>query len=930
MTTAAPEDRCLDDDSVASYAEGVLSEGERLDVERHVDGCLDCRELLSEYGRLYTPTPPKAEGPEPPEGGESLEPGTCVDRYVILYPSGGGGMGSVYAAYDPELDRKIALKLVRRAGGTPQPPGSFGQALLQREAKALARLRHPNVVQVYDVGREADRIFIAMEYVEGANVAQWLRTQRRTFREVVRVFADAGAGLAAAHAAHLIHGDVKADNILLATDGRVYLSDFGLHSAPATAEAEASGRERDARAFLAALAAALESGSGAKAVLPGHLRRVLSGGAPLPDLLRELGRDPQRSRWRWMGAVSGALLAASAAGGWKALSRERMVQCVGRADDPAALWGPGLRQLARAAFANTGKSYAPQVWQQVERQMDAYARAWAAARVDACEARWRLGEQTEPQLGLRLSCLEDRLGEFNALTSVFAEADAATLQRADGAVSQLAPVAGCADLTALQNPRATVPPRLATAVAQARRELAEVNALIVAGKGAEAAKRLPAIAERTQALGVASLEAEVEMAESVVARNQGDYPASRAALERAFAAAEASSSDALAARALVELVGVVGSRLRRIDEGRSIARLARGVVDRLGGDERLSALLERAMGELESEAGNREVAVEDYRRSLATVSKLIGPESEEAAELHARLAWVLMEGSRLDEARSEVHRGLEIRERLWGPDHPRLIFLLTTAAAISDREGRFEDSIADDSRVLALVERAVGPRAPLVVRGLINLAQPLVLADRLDEATAVVDRLDGLLADSPAGALERALALEARSEILAARGRFAEAEPLLEQSIELLAKDGASQDVQTGLARAALAEIRVDRGHFPGALASAEAALEVLGKGEPGRVNALQSRARALVGLRRWGEARAAFDEALALTQAIPVRPDVAPMLRFYRAEADWAEGKAPARALADARAARDAQAPFSRPALREMDAWLAARGGKH
>jgi tetratricopeptide (TPR) repeat protein len=156
-----------------------------------------------------------------------LARGTTVGRYVVIDVLGAGGMGVVYSAYDPELDRKLAIKLLqaRPASGSSS---QGDQAWLLREAQALARLSHPNVVAVHDVGTlPGDRVFVAIELVEGVTLRQWVKV-RRTWREVRRVLLDAGRGLAAAHAAGLVHRDFKPENVLVGNDGRVRVMDFGL------------------------------------------------------------------------------------------------------------------------------------------------------------------------------------------------------------------------------------------------------------------------------------------------------------------------------------------------------------------------------------------------------------------------------------------------------------------------------------------------------------------------------------------------------------------------------------------------------------------------------------------------------------------------------------------------------------------------------
>lgn len=146
-----------------------------------------------------------------------------IDRYLVVEPLGVGGMGVVFRAYDPDLARLVALKLVRRDRARP-----IDTARLRREARAAARLSHPNVVAVYDVGVVDSELFVAMELVEGCSLHDWLGARPRKLTEIVDVFTQAGRGLAAAHDHGLVHRDFKPPNVLIGDDDRVRVADFGL------------------------------------------------------------------------------------------------------------------------------------------------------------------------------------------------------------------------------------------------------------------------------------------------------------------------------------------------------------------------------------------------------------------------------------------------------------------------------------------------------------------------------------------------------------------------------------------------------------------------------------------------------------------------------------------------------------------------------
>jgi len=167
-----------------------------------------------------------------PSPAEPLAPGTHVGRYVVVDRIGAGGMGVVYRGQDPELNRRVALKLLR--DGEDEPGGERRSRLL-REAQALARLSHPNVVGVYDVGLFGDSVYLAMEFVEGQTLRAWLDERPRKTAEILAVMIGAGEGLAAAHAKDIVHRDFKPDNVMVDADGRVRVVDFGLAREPESA-----------------------------------------------------------------------------------------------------------------------------------------------------------------------------------------------------------------------------------------------------------------------------------------------------------------------------------------------------------------------------------------------------------------------------------------------------------------------------------------------------------------------------------------------------------------------------------------------------------------------------------------------------------------------------------------------------------------------
>ena len=199
---------CLSVPQLEALYAGKLSSDESERVRAHCERCSPCLVKAMEVMR----------------NAQKLKVGQILpERYTLTAKLGSGGMGEVWEARD-HSGALVAIKVLKSQRGDD---GSAGQLRLLREAQAMAQLAHPNVVPVYDSGPFGNGIFIAMELVQGTTLDHWTR-QRRSWREVLPVFIAAGRGLEAAHAKGLIHRDFKPANVLLGSDGRPRVTDFGL------------------------------------------------------------------------------------------------------------------------------------------------------------------------------------------------------------------------------------------------------------------------------------------------------------------------------------------------------------------------------------------------------------------------------------------------------------------------------------------------------------------------------------------------------------------------------------------------------------------------------------------------------------------------------------------------------------------------------
>jgi serine/threonine protein kinase len=813
----------LDDATCAAFVDGSLAAEAFAAVELHIDGCAPCRGQLAAVVRLRS----SAAEPDEPRDRSLLPPGSMLGRYEVLEVLGVGATGVVYAVHDRQLDREIALKVVR---------SSASAARLLVEAQALAKLRHDNVVAIHDVIADGDRACIAMELVRGETLGAWLAARPRTAHDIVGVFAQAGRGLAAAHDAGLVHRDFKPDNVLVGDDGRVCVTDFGLartggppaigngdslvttragaligtpaYMAPEQHRGEVADARADQFAFGVALFEALAGRRPFGGATLDELRVAVLAGAPRWPTDRRLPRRLHRvlarclrphvdARYPTMHALLDELAPRTRgrrlalAGAAVAIAAIVAIVALRGGDGPACdfsralggTWDPDRRATIAAALGASNVPYAVAARDAVTGELDRYAARWIAVRTEVCEAQ-RRDEMPPRTLELEVGCLDRRARELDALVRVLATADAAVAKDAARAAHSLSSSDDCSDgatLIARASPR--VPPGVQARLDAIADRLAVARAQIVAGKHADARATLDRALAEARAAADRRLEAEALVLAGTLAGKAASFADAERALSDAVIAAEATGRDDLRAMALIRLAQLAGVRLRRGDDGQRFSRQAAAVVERLAGEPSLAIELAYTDGLLAGQRGDYTAEVARFQAALALVGR--HPDAMREADLVDRLGMALYDLGKLADALVQVQRGLAMRERLYGRDHPLVAQSLNSVAATLAALDRNAEAVPYAERALAIAERTYGADHPDVAAAVVQLAGAhRAIGDARAEAEyrralAIMEHAFGPSSPNLANALH-GLAYVARD-----RGDLAAAQQLVERSLAI-------------------------------------------------------------------------------------------------------------------------------------------------
>jgi len=543
---------------------------------------------MAEAGKQGDELAQTATAPGAGPSGPADPLGETLGRYKLEHALGEGGMGVVHCAFDPDLERRVALKVLRRSDGSDD-----ARQRLLREARAMARLTHPNVVAVHEVGTAHDRDYVAMELIDGETLADWLRGKRKP-REITQAFIAAGRGLAAAHAAGLVHRDFKPHNVLRAHDGRVVVTDFGLargveaaasvpfertltpaqavsanptpssltgltatgsvlgtpaYMAPEQWEGGVVGPAADQFAFCVALWEALTGDRPFHGKTLDELRSDVQRGVDALDaskiprrlrapLRRGLQRDPDQ-RYRSMDALLAALARADRSSSpWSIAWRSAAVLAtvgfliVHERGHGAPTCEPPVVELG-SVWSPMIEGGTPAV---LDDAFDKMAARWSFARATACTA----DAVTRP---VQLRCLDGALARFDAVRRGFSRTPNVD---AEEALGELVDPAVCLS---------PAPPKLSLAstpdTARAFEMLAQAEVSEMAGDDAPKPPLAPvkAFADRSDLEPCTHALAWLAVAETAP-----DFPGKRAAIAEAVQSSEMCDDDRLRAESLVEQI----------------------------------------------------------------------------------------------------------------------------------------------------------------------------------------------------------------------------------------------------------------------------------------------------------------------------------------------------------------------------------------
>ena len=819
-----------------------------------------------------------------------LPRGASLGRYLVLGVLGAGGMGVVYSAYDPELDRKVAIKLLR----TDIAGEDAGQARrrLLREAQAMARLQHPQVIAVYDVGTIKSQVFIAMELIEGSTLSGWLKAKPRRRDEILEVFTLAGRGLAAAHAAGLVHRDFKPDNVLVGKDGQVRVTDFGLarkvsggddlantshvsdptlnepgalvgtprYMAPEQYSGDPVDQRTDQFSFCVALYEALYGvapfagdtigsrgfnvvrgrvlSAPADARVPAWLRQVLLRGlsvrpesryTDMEGLLVALNRDRRGVPKLWLATIVVVVAALGVNLVYHLRKEDREALCRGSEAKLKGIWDPARKQELKTRLLGTGKPYAADSWQRIEQVLDEYAQSWVSMRTAACMATMR-GQQPAAVLELRDRCLDDGLHEVKAFTNVLATGAAdMVLESSNSAVHELPSVARCADVEALRAP----PP-----LPENPKERAEVQRLTEKIHAVRAEQRFGsyglAINEARQLVEQASRVKYLPVkAEALSLLGQVEQPvdARRAekTLVQAAAAAFESHNQKLVAETWIRLTALTGNILREPEKAASWEMLADAALEALSPSdaEPLQAQLQLARCRVEIAKRSYDKAIKFCQQALTLGSKVYGDSRPEVADVLHVLATAYRGKADYAHAMQNYKEALEVEQKGLGSVHPSIASNLRGIGLTLILQNRGSDAQPYLERALGIMQQSLGQDHIRTSDFYLLVGKNLLALNRVADAELPLRRCFSIREKATDAETVRAEARYFLGQALARLGSYGEALNLNVVGLELIERAAKRSEARVAYNLHAIGVILIALGRSDEAVPYLERALSI-------------------------------------------------------------------------------------------------------
>ena len=760
--------------------------------------------------------PNDGDATSPPRTAPATVDVPSVERYVRLERLGEGAMGVVWAAYDRTLDRKVALKVLHDSF-----LGAIDQERLAEEARAMARLSHPNVVTVYDIGVLDGRTFVTMELVAGAPLSRWLATPR-SWQAVVAVFREISSGLAAAHEAGVVHRDVKPSNILLGADGRPRIADFGIArtgiaagSPPArkpdgddsssmtgspaymsperlrgeVADANADqfgccvtlyealyGRRPFDVSSREAMLRTMEAGvPPADGSIPRWLHAVVARGlavdpaARFPSMraLEAALRGPRRRRWPIVLAAGVAI----GAGALVVTNRSPAgPSCDAVTERLDGAWSPLVAMQVTGRFGGTGLPYAAGTARETVRLLDRYASDWTAMARDTCRAARVDRTRSVATLERRQLCLDRRRGDLVRAVDLLRTLDGKVLEQAPAVVRGLDPIADCADPTYLDELDAPVP-----AIDD---ELALARLLLFSGRYDEGRATAQGVIDAAKAASDRDAECSALVLRGRMEGLARDAGASIASLRAAAALAGELGASRLRAEALIFLSSTL-QEIGRLPDATEVLDAADAILA-VTTDPLLAAHAEAARGTLLGRQTRYADAVPHFQRALDGFAQIYGLDSDALIPILGNLALAQRRSGNPEEALRHVRRARDLAAPL-GATHPiALKARRDLAIAISQAGAPAEAEV--ELRALHEVRRRLRPDGDLAVAmSASDLGNVLSTLDRLEEALVrfreALEIRERLAPGARATLMERANVADTLNQL----GRPAEAEPVLRE-----------------------------------------------------------------------------------------------------------------------------------------------------